>query len=140
MGEMERTLCCSVSPDRHLILIVCQMLNVAHANLRDFPEQLSSLQNLRYLEATCNKFPTVPVSILSSLTALTKISLSIQHPEGHGTFKVSSSLLPMLHLGLVELNLIQRNVQWDPLSLFHLGCAVAEVAERTPVPRLRFAI
>ncbi len=94
------------------------------------------MQNLRDLRVGFNRIPTVPVSVLSNLTALTCINLSYQDVEGSATFSVSSSLLPILHPGLAELDL--RHYRWDPLSLCHLENAMAEVADRTPVPMLKF--
>lgn len=73
----------------------------------------------------------VPMSVLGRLTALTSISMRNQRYDGDGTLKVLSSLLPVLHAGLVKLDLTQE-AEWDQLSMRHLERAAVEAAGRTP--------
>ncbi len=108
-----------------------QKLDVADNKLCSLREDLSRLRNLRDLVANCNSFPTVPVSVFSRMTALTSISLCEQHPEGSETFQVSSSLLPMLHAGLVKLDLSQKT-PWDRRSLRNIRRAVDKGADKAP--------
>lgn len=108
-----------------------QKLDVSYNSLSSLQEELSNLRNLKDLVADCNCFPTVPVSVLSRLTALTNISMRNQRFKGSEHFKVSSSLLPILHAGLVKLDLTQE-AQWGQLSIRHLVDAQVEAAGRTP--------
>ncbi len=109
---------------------------------------MSNLVNLQELLLHDNYLDKAPVSVLRQLTALRTIDLSVNchyhNFEEDLVFQVPSSLLPILHPGLVMLDLRQklRNLahphRWDPLSLFHLGRAVSEVSDRIPVPEVRF--
>jgi hypothetical protein len=91
-----------------------------------------------------NDFREVPVSVLSGMTAITEIDLSCQSCWGGvdtPSFQIPSPLLPILHPGLVELNLNQvpgswSTFEWDPISLVHLARAVVEVSDRKPIPNL----
>jgi hypothetical protein len=118
-------------------VFVCQWLDLSHNNLASLPAQLSTLGNLKGLLLQCNDLEVVPVSVLSGLTALTKVDLSQQHApsefdERNGeTFQVSAPLLPILHPRLVKLCLRQRK-PWDSVSLFHLGRAMTAVEKRNP--------
>ncbi len=106
--------------------------------MSSLPAELSSLGNLKELLLNGNDFTTAPLSVLSGLTALTAIDLSQQHAPTYywdggqvHTFEVTSPLLPILHPGLVKLDLRQRR-PWDSGSLFHLGRALDAVADRNP--------
>jgi Leucine-rich repeat (LRR) protein len=115
-----------------------QKLDVSSNLLRILPEQLSSLKNLNALVLDFNYFSVVPLSILSGLTALEIIRLRFQQRgRDNQVFRIQSSLSPVLHPGLIELGLDQ-SAEWDPTSRFHLGCALVDVADRTPVPNLTF--
>jgi hypothetical protein len=115
-------------------------------HLRGLPDELCGLRNLNELNLSHNLFRETPVSVFSRMTALTYLSLSVQAysaADESAVFRVPSSLLPILHPGLVEVYLRQhmyidmpRGKGWDMLSLFHLGRALADVADRRPVPRL----
>jgi hypothetical protein len=79
------------------------------------------------------------------MTALDTIDLSYQQEILESPFEVPSTLLPILHKGLVLLDLRQDldepafvSTKWDPISLFHLGQAVIDVSTRVPVPTLVF--
>ncbi len=98
-----------------------------------------------------NKFIAVPVSALSGMTALNTVDLSFQFTRESGattwTLQITSPLLPILHPGLITLDLRQTSEEtarmphqhsWDSVSLFHLGRAMLEVAEKRPVPTLLF--
>jgi hypothetical protein len=114
---------------------VSQKLNLRLNSLVSLPHELSSLQNLKELQMSCNEFLTLPVSALSGMTALNML----QCTSSAAAFQVTSSLLPILHPGQVELDLSQGpRHSWDSVSLFHLGRAMLEVAERRPVPTLLF--
>jgi hypothetical protein len=108
---------------------------VSMNRLHGLPDQLSSLGNLKELLLNGNDLTTVPVSILKGLTALKTLDMSYQfNPNAEASsFEVSSPLLPILHPGLVKVDLRQR-VKWGPISLFHLGCALGVVANRRPIP------
>jgi hypothetical protein len=103
--------------------------------MTSLPEELSSLRNLKELVAFSNDFRVLPISVLTRLTALTFIDLGIQFGECRAPVKIllqiPSSLLPILHPGLVKLDLQQR-LQWDSISLVHLGRALAAAAARDP--------
>ncbi len=129
-----------------LALLLFQMLDVGRNKLRSLPDEMSSLTNLKELQMSDNKLPEPPVSVLRHMTALHTIGL---HDNGGGTgeggprFRIPSPLLPILHPGLVLLALGQRHgksgpFKWDPMSLVHLGAAMAELAKRRPVPKLCF--
>jgi hypothetical protein len=87
------------------------------------------------------------------MTTLNDINLCGQSrysQDDSAAFRVRSSLLPILHPGLVELDLRQQRYvphgnqlalrprPWDVVSLCHLGRALADVAKRKPVPALLF--
>ncbi len=121
-----------------------QKLDVSRNKLRSLPTELSSLRNLKELLLTRNDFPEPPVSVLRGMTAITKIDLTYQcrwlDVDVPG-FKVPSPLLPILHPGLVKLDLRQSPgswdpFEWDPISVFHLGRALVEVSDRRPIPTL----
>ncbi len=105
------------------------------------PDELSGLANLKELLANNNQFEECPVSILSSLTALNTVDLSHQHSLRTFTemriFEVPS-LLPMLHPGLVKLDLRQHLVEWTPESLHHLENAAAASAAMKPPATLTY--
>jgi Leucine-rich repeat (LRR) protein len=126
---------------------LAQILEVRCNRLRSLPDELSGLQNLKELNLSHNYFRETPVSVLSRMTALVTMDLSIQYPwtqDDVSVLRVPSSLLPILHPGLVRLDLRQEKVfsserrPWDVLSLAHLERAVAEVADRRPIPTLIF--
>jgi hypothetical protein len=86
------------------------------------------------------------------MTALTTIDLHLNCDCGgidEQLFKITSPLLPILHPGLLLLDLRQSRhnethqevsapFKWDPVSLFHLGQAVITVADRRPHPTVIF--
>ncbi len=114
-----------------------QKLDLSRNGLRSLPDELSSLQNLKELLLTENLLPTVPFSILSALIALHTIDLSLQG-EANAMFSILSPLLPLLHPGLVKLDLRQRETL-EPRSLFHIGRAVREWAkEGRPIDTLLY--
>jgi hypothetical protein len=118
---------------------VPQKLDVRANRLSSLPEELTCLGKLRELLAGNNNLPTVPFSILRKLSALTTISLCFQmsnRAEGSPGFRVSSPLLPILHPGLVMLDLTHH--AWDALSQCHLGHAIVEVANRTPTLTVQY--
>jgi hypothetical protein len=89
---------------------------------------------------TANLFVEPPVSVLSHLTALNNIDLSVLFNfHGNPTFRIPSPLLPILHPGLVKLDLRHIGLKWDAISLCHVGRALVEVADRKPVPSLLFS-
>jgi hypothetical protein len=101
------------------------------------------LENLRELVLKQNMFREPPISVLSRVTALKCVDLSYQAPgqDAPAVFKVPSSLLPILHPGLVKLDLYQgfyHPEKWDALSLLHLRRAIKEVSSRRPRPELWF--
>ncbi len=64
-------------------------------------------------------------------------------------FHISSPQLPILHPRLAHLDLRQYRdedmdeldeFKWDPISLFHLGQAMIEVADRRPLPTVLFKL
>ncbi len=122
------------------------MLDVSINDLRRLPDDMSSLTNLKELQILLNNLPEPPVSVLRHMTALETIDLRDNcgsTSEGDPKFRVPSTLLPILHPGLVSLHLGQHvhrgqsiPFKWDPMSLVHLGCALAELAKRQPVPML----
>ncbi len=119
-----------------------QGLDLQINSLTSLPDHLSNLGKLKNLLLTRNKFQEVPVSALRGLTALRKVKLGEQVPPGAAPIpgwicKVTSSLLPIIHPGLVKLDLRQDEA-WDSVSLFHLGGAMAAVANRTPHLELLF--
>jgi hypothetical protein len=77
------------------------------------------------------------------LTALNEIDLSDQSSRtdtgllAPGVFMVLSPLLPILHPGLVKLDL-QQEKELGPVSQFHVGRALVELGRRTPIPTLLF--
>ncbi len=124
-------------------MFVPQKLDVSSNQLICLPGELSKLRNLRELLANNNELSQCPVSILSSLTALTTVDVSHQH--GPRTFDASlvfdvPSLLPMLHPGLVKLDLRQHLEEWTPDSLHHLACAEAAVGAMRPPPTLLYVV
>jgi hypothetical protein len=118
-------------------VLVCQKLELTGNSLASLPAELSRLTYLKELLLNINEFTTVPVSVLSGLTGLKTIDLSQQvapqyhYPPVDSVFLIPTPLLPMLHPGLVKLDLRQRK-PWDSVSLFHLGDALAAVADRSP--------
>ncbi len=83
------------------------------------------------------------MSVLSRLTALKCIDLGYQArgQDASAVFKVPSSLLPILHPGLVKLDLDQCFLhphKWDALSLLHMRRAIKDVSNRTPRPEVLF--
>jgi hypothetical protein len=120
--------------------VVIQKLDASGNNLEILPDELSSLGNLNELVASRNDIEVVPVSILSHLTALTSIHLSYQLGPSALSHRlgIQSSLLPMLHPGLVKLDLRQKYAAWDPESLLHLGSAMVAVFKRDPIPTVLF--
>ncbi len=121
----------------HLSLHVFQVLDVRVNCLRGLPDQLTGLQNLKRLTLDANYFNALPMSISVGLTALETVSIQYQPCHGNGKFEITSPLLPILHSGLVQLALVQER-PWGPVSLFHLGCALVDVADRNPIPSLLF--
>ncbi len=132
--------------DSDLLFTVSQKLDAACNKIRSLPDELSSLVNLRELLMYSNQLSEPPVTILSHLTALEIIDL-------HGNFRqegtevevlrIPSPLLPILHPGLVKLDLRQWRPRCvpvipDDISMYHLLCVHAEVARRTPVPQVAF--
>ncbi len=131
-----------------------QSLDISRNRLHSLPGELSGLQNLKELDLTANILPSPPVSVLSRVTALNRINLSDQFKwtrDESAAFRVPSSLLPIFNPALVQLDLRQERSTrsgegalptvrrpWDVLSLAHLGRALADVADRKPVPRLLF--
>jgi Leucine-rich repeat (LRR) protein len=132
--------------DTYWLCACLQKLDISGCYLQSLPDELSSLQNLKELDLCGNHLVEPHVSVLRRLTALVKINLSNQ--DASATFRVPSSLLPILHPGLIYLDMRQqpfdystgqpRRIPWDELSLSHLRCALAEVADRRPVRRLLF--
>jgi hypothetical protein len=117
---------------------VWQRLDIGYNCLDSLPDELSNLWNLNALSLQSNNFHTVPVSVLSGLTGLKTVYVDYQDRwQRDPNFKIASPLLPILHPGLVYLSL-RHNTPWDPVSLFHLGGAVAEVADRDPMPTVVF--
>ncbi len=89
------------------------------------------------LDASYNRLQEVPISTLSAMTALSHLSLGCQWLDDDQTFKVSSSLLPILHPGLVLLDLVQHGA-WERMSLFHLGQAMTDLLGRATSPTFTF--
>ncbi len=120
-------------------VLVPQKLDLDCNMLTSLPYELTRLAKLKELLLSHNFFCEFPISVLSGLTTLTQIDMSTQVPDGKPRFNIKAPLLPVLHPGLVELDLdqLQRH-EWDPVSFFHLGRAVAEVADRRPVPTIKF--
>jgi hypothetical protein len=118
-------------------VFVSQKLDLDCNMLTGLPAEFTSLGGLKKLLLSHNSFYEFPVSILSALTALTLIYMSNQvHWEADDPlFEINAPLLPVLHPGLVKLGLHQGH-EWDPASLFHLGRAVVEVADRVPIPEI----
>jgi hypothetical protein len=117
------------------------MLDIRRNHLRSLPDEISSLVSLKELKFGSNHISEPPISILRHLTALTIIDMDCQYPTpGEAVFSVPSSLLPILHLGLVQLHLRPGTAwfRWDSGSLVHLEHAARVLAERGPVPRLLF--
>lgn len=115
-----------------------QALLAGENRLQYLPSELSSLGNLEPLDLGHNYLPAVPVSVLSGLTGLRELRLSLQnHAEGNPTFRILSPLLPIFHPGLKFISL-KQDVPWDLMSMFHIGCAVAHVADWRPMPTLEF--
>jgi Leucine-rich repeat (LRR) protein len=127
------------------------MLEISGNRLRSLPDELSCLQNLKELQLSDNLLPGPPVSVFSKMTALSNINMSGQSrwtDDENLTFKISSSLLPMFDSGLLTLDVRQERYvrsigescprPWDGLSLFHLGRALADLADRKPVATLLF--
>jgi Leucine-rich repeat (LRR) protein len=122
------------------VCIVFQKLDVSGNRMTSISSDLSVLKNLKELNLNDNHMSEIPVDVLKCLTAPTFIDLSIQFGPVHKplapgeelpVLKIPSSLLPILHPGLLKLDLQQR-LSWDPLSQAHLGCALAAVADRVP--------
>ncbi len=110
-------------------------------SLSSLPEALSTLVNLKKLLMKGNAFLEPPISVLSHLTALNTVDMSVADIRGgmqSAAFRIPSPLLPVLHPGLLKLDLRHVGLKWDPISLCHLGRALVEVADRKPVPSLLF--
>ncbi len=142
--------------------LVSQKLDVSVSCLRSLPDELSSLENLQELQIGLHWLSEPHISILRHLTALTYINMGADVTEQQWNseapvFSVPSSLLPILHPGLVVLDLrpyryvfhdfcigkhcdIQRIdwYEWDSLSLVHLKHAGTVLASRQPVPTLLY--
>ncbi len=124
------------------------MLDVTENELRELPDEMSRLTNLKVLLMELNYFSEPPVSVLRHMTALESIDLSgnINPDDEVAGFRIPSPLLPILHPGLTRLDFErcgQRSersdtFKWDPRSLVHLGSAMAELAKRRPVPSLLY--
>jgi hypothetical protein len=121
------------------------MLSVSKNRLRSLPDEMSCLVNLRELGMRWNRFTQPPISVLRHLTALTSLEMSpfISDDVEGPRFRIPAPLLPILHPGLVSLELQpfsrrSNPFRYDPLSLFHLGHAMAELAKRRPLPTLSF--
>ncbi len=119
-----------------------QKLDVSHNLLCSLPRELCSLEKLRTLDLSDNAFTAVPVSVLSELTALRVIAMNNQCDNTYSRnpsdrLMVSESLLPILHPGLVRLEL-QQEKELDPVSLGHVGSAMLDLGNRQPVPTLLF--
>ncbi len=126
-----------------MAVIVYQKLVLGANSLQCLPDELSSLQKLKELDLMGNNFTEPPVSVLEHLTALELINLRNQRcgsGEGTAVFTIPSSLLPVLHPWLQELNLRQEDIafRWDPISLHHQEGAKTEAAKLRPVPELLF--
>jgi hypothetical protein len=110
--------------------------------LCSLPEGLSTLVKLKKLQLRGTAFREPPISVLSHLTALNTIDLSLDYAHNDTTagiaFSIPSPLLPILHPGLVKLDLRHKGLKWDPISQCHLGRALADMADRKPVPTLLF--
>ncbi len=118
-----------------------QKLDLSDNILGSLPDELSRLGNLKELLLRWNKLQAVPVSVLSALTALKNIDLSQQHMARLDVeiCRVASPLLPILHPGLLMLDLRQpQRKPWDSGSLFHLECAMAAVADSNPLLTFRW--
>jgi Leucine-rich repeat (LRR) protein len=130
-----------------------QKLDISQNGLVSLPDELSSMGNLKELHTGDNCLSRVPVSALRGMTALTSINLSFngcREGNAKGVFQITSPLLPILHPGLVLLDLRQSRYEgthqevtreryvWNPVSLFHLGRALIAVADRRPRPIVRF--
>jgi hypothetical protein len=109
------------------------VLCISDNPLTGLPDALANLRSLEELDLRGNRLPSVPVTVLSRLTSLTRLSLASSIATGGSLpFRVTSPLQPILHLGLVHLCLAQRYT-WDTGSLHHLGRALVEVAGRWPI-------
>jgi Leucine-rich repeat (LRR) protein len=118
-----------------------QKLDVTGNKLTSLPDELSSLRNLEHLVLQENHITIVPVSVLEGLTALTFLDLSLQFgddyphitPAGEDPqlLEIPSSLLPILHTGLLTLDM-QQTLSWDSVSLSHLGNALAAAKAKSP--------
>ncbi len=132
--------------DSELVAVVSQKLDARSNRLQGLPTELSGLVNLEELLLSSNHFSEPPVSVLRHLTALEIIDLHgnlRQEGTEEEVLRVPSSLLPILHPGLVKLDLRQWRpicvpMTLDAISMFHLEWAVAEVACRIPVPKVVF--
>ncbi len=134
-----------------MVCLFLQRLDISSNHLHSLPDELSILRNLHELTLMGNVFPQAPISVLSRMTALHGIDLSgqLRYAQDESlAFKVRAPLLPILHPGLVQLDLRQQRFvphskelrprRWDGLSLCHLGRALADVADRKAVPALLF--
>jgi hypothetical protein len=136
----------SLGIDNKIVARTLQKLDVSQNSLRSLPDKLTSLTNLKELCLRQNSFSEPPVSILRHLTALVTIDLRFYRRwgnEGSQDFRIPSSLLPILHPGLLTLDVRQFAREpgpftWDSMSLVHLGRAMAELAKRRPVPAVLF--
>ncbi len=137
---------------RHsFVCLVSQKLDLSRNKMGDIPFELSGLKNLKELHLNDNLISEILVDVLKYLTALTFIDLSMQFgpddrwpilrgPGGQMlSMKIPSSLLPILHPGLLKLDLQQRQcLVWDAASQAHLDCALAAVTDRDPPLSLLF--
>jgi hypothetical protein len=114
-----------------------EKLDVRSNYLRSLSDKLSALGHLQKLDVGSNYLEDVPMAVLSGMTALSHLSLCSEGDVGR-PFKVSSSLLPILHPGLRMLDMMQFAVPWDKASFPHLREARAELAWRMPTPTFKF--
>jgi Leucine-rich repeat (LRR) protein len=122
--------------------VVClvQKLDLSMNFLTDLPAHLSGLAGLQTLLVQSNRLTAVPVPVLLGMTAIQDIDLFGQQAQAGGqNFTVAQPLHPIFHPRLKVLDLRQQSpFGWDPVSLFHLGRALAEISDRDPVPVLQF--
>ncbi len=114
--------------------------------LDTLPDELTRLTNLKELLMVGNNFTEPPLSVLSRMTGLNTINLAYNCTlwrVGDAVFKVPVPLTPILHPGLILLDLLHDNGHrdphvWDPVSLLHIELAVQELSKRDPPPTLLY--
>ncbi len=114
--------------------------------LGSLPDELTRLKNLRELLMVGNNFTEPPLSVLSRMTGLNTINLARNcclWRVGDAVFKVPVPLTPILHPGLILLDLLHDSgfgdpFIWDPISLLHIKSARLELSERNPPSTLLF--